>query len=253
MAVSAGNALRERIAAGEVALGISLTSGSVHAAEMCAHSGLDYVYLDQQHGITSLDTLVGQLRALAGSPVTPLVRVLRNDSGLIGQALDADAAGVIVPMVNTAEEARAAVRACRYPPEGLRSWGPVRARWGLGNDPAQVNLQVLCFVMIENREAVKNVREIVGVPGVDGVYIGPSDLALSMGLKPQLALQDGEHAAAVTQILEACRAARRVAAISGNPLEMRGPGFGMVSVGSDTGFLQAGLDRVDQLRRELGQ
>lgn len=253
MAASAGNALRERIGADEVALGISLTSGSVHAAEMCAHSGLDYVYLDQQHGITSVDTLTAQLRALAGSPVTPLVRVLRNDSGLIGQALDVGAAGVIVPMVNTVDEARAAVRACRYPPEGLRSWGPVRARWSLGSDPAQVNPQVLCLVMIENREAVQNVREIVSVPGVDGVYIGPADLAVSMGLRPQLALQDGEHAAAVAGIVQACRAAGRVAAISGNPREMRGFGFGMVSVGSDTGFLQAGFDRAEELRRDLGR
>jgi 4-hydroxy-2-oxoheptanedioate aldolase len=251
VALSAGSALRERIAASEVAVGISLTSGSVHAAEMCAHSQLDYVYIDQQHGMVSLDTLVSQLRALASGHVTPLVRVLRNDPGLIGQALDVGAAGVIVPMVNTAEEARAAVGACRYPPEGVRSWGPVRARYGLGTDPALVNSQVLCFVMIENREAVSNTSEIVGVPGVDGVYIGPADLGVSMGLEPQLALREGEHAGSVAAIVAACRAAGRVAAISGNPSEMRSLGFGMVSVGSDTGFLQAGLDRAAQLRREL--
>jgi 4-hydroxy-2-oxoheptanedioate aldolase len=251
VALSAGSALRERIAAGEVAVGISLTSGSVHAAEMCAHSQLDYVYIDQQHGLISLDTLVSQLRALASGLVTPLVRVLRNDPGLIGQALDVGAVGVIVPMVNTAEEARAAVRACRYPPEGTRSWGPVRARYGLGTDPVLVNSQVLCFVMIENREAVSNVREIVGVPGVDGVYIGPADLGVSMGLEPQLALREGEHADSVAAIVAACRGAGRVAAISGNPAEMRSLGFGMVSVGSDTGFVQAGLDRAAQLRHEL--
>lgn len=249
--MTAGNALRDRIAAGEVALGISLTSGSVHAAEMCAHSALDYVYLDQQHGLISLDTVVSQLRALAGSPVTPLVRVLRNDPGLIGQALDVGAAGVIVPMINTVEEARAAVRACRYPPEGMRSWGPLRARYGLGTDPELVNRQVLCFVMVENRDGVKSVGDIVAVPGVDGVYIGPADLGLSMGLKPELALREGEHADSVAEILAACRAAGRVAAISGSPLELRGRGVGMVSVGSDTAFMQAGLDQVGQLRREL--
>ncbi|MGC2378433.1 MAG: aldolase/citrate lyase family protein [Mycobacterium sp.] len=245
------SALKQRIAAGEVALGISCTSGNVHAAEMCAHSELDYVYLDQQHGMTPLDTLVNQLRALAGSPVTPLVRVLRNDPGLIGQALDAGAQGVIVPMVNTVEEARNAAQACRYPPDGVRSWGPLRARFGLGTDPALVNPEVFCFVMVENRAGLKNVHDIVHVPGVDGIYVGPADLAVSMGLKPRLALQEGEHADAVAQIVAACRGAGRVAAISGNPREMGDLGFGMVSVGSDTAFIQAGLDRVAAHRREL--
>lgn len=249
--VAPGSALRRRIAAGQVALGISLTSGNVHAAEMCAHSELDYVYFDTQHGMTSLDTLISQLRAMAGSPVTSLVRVLRNDPGLIGQVLDAGAVGVIVPMVSTADEARDAARACRYQPAGVRSWGPLRARFGLGTDPALVNPQVLCFVMIESREGVTNAEDIVHVPGVDGVYIGPADLAVSMGLKPQLALQEGEHAEAVARIVAACRAAGRVAAISGNPRQMGGLGFGMVSVGSDTAFIQAGLDRAAAQRREL--
>ena len=246
-------ALKRRIAADEVALGISFTLGSVHAVELCAHSSLDYVYFDQQHGLTSLDTLINQLRVIAGSPVTPLVRVLGNDPGLIGQVLDVGAEGVIVPMVNSAEDARLAVAGCRYPPEGVRSWGPIRARFGLGSDPEEVNSRVLCFVMIETRDAVKNVEEIVAVPGVDGVYIGPADLGVSMGLKPKVGLQDGEHAQAVKRVVTACRAARRVAAISGRPREMSGLGFGMVSVGSDTGFIQAGLDQAGELRQELAR
>lgn len=244
-------ALKRRIAVGETALGISFTLGNVHAVELCAHSTLDYVYFDQQHGLTSLDTLINQLRAIAGSPVTPLVRVLRNDPGLIGQVLDAGAEGVIVPMVNSADDARLAVQGCRYPPDGVRSWGPVRARFGLGSDPAEVNGQVLCFVMIETRDAVKNVEEIVATPGVDGAYIGPADLGVSMGLRPRVGLQDGEHAEAIKRVVAACRAAHRVAAISGRPGEMSGLGFGMVSVGSDTGFIQAGLDQAAELRQEL--
>lgn len=246
-------ALKRRIAAGEVALGISFTLGSAHAVELCAHSGLDYVYFDQQHGLTSLDTLIDQLRVIAGSPVTPLVRVLRNDPGLIGQVLDVGAEGVIVPMVNSADDARLAVQACRYPPEGIRSWGPIRARFGLGSDPIQVNPQVLCFVMIETRDAVKNVDEIVTVPGVDGVYIGPADLAVSMGLQPKAGLQEGEHAQAIKRVVAACRAAERVSAISGSPGDMSSLGFGMVSVGSDTSFIQAGLDQAGELRRELAR
>ena len=244
-------ALKRRIVAGETALGISFTLGNVHAVELCAHSSLDYVYFDQQHGLTSLDTLINQLRVIAGSPVTPLVRVLRNDPGLIGQVLDAGAEGVIVPMVSSADDARLAVQGCRYPPDGVRSWGPVRARFSLGSDPVEVNTKVLCFVMIETRDAVSCVEEIVATPGVAGVYIGPADLGVSMGLKPKVGLQEGEHAEAIKRVVAACRAAHRVAAISGRPGEMSGLGFGMVSVGSDTGFIQAGLDQAAELRQEL--
>ena len=105
--------------------------------------------------------------------------------------------------------------------------------------------------MIETRDAVKNVEEIVAVPGVDGVYLGPADLGVSMDLKPKVGLQDGEHADAIKRVVAACRAAHRVAAISGRPGQMSGLGFGMVSVGSDTGFIQDGLDQAAELRREL--
>jgi len=245
------SALRRRLAAGEVAVGVSFTSGNVHAAEMAAHADLDYVYFDQQHGLISLDTLIASLRAMQGTLVTPLVRVLRNDAGLIGQALDAGAEGVIVPMVNSVEDASAAARASRYQPDGIRSWGPTRATFGLGTDPGPVNDAVLCFVMVETRTGVEHVDEIVGTPGIDGVYVGPADLAVSMGLPPQVALQDGEHTDAVDAIIAACTMAGKACAISGNPSVMGKRGFRMVTAGSDTGFMRAGLDRAVALRREL--
>lgn len=245
------SALRRRLAAGQVAVGISFTSGNVHAVEMTAHTGLDYVYFDLQHGMTSLDTLLSQLRAVQGRPITALVRVLRNDPGLIGQALDAGAEGVIVPMVNSVEDARAAAAACRYQPDGVRSWGPTRATFGLGTDPATVNGAVLCLAMVETREGVAHVEEIMRTPGIDGAYVGPADLAVSMGLTPKVALQDGEHAAAIDTIVAACAGNGKPAAISGNPKAMGERGFRMVTAGSDTGFVQAGLDRAVALRAEL--
>src|SRR5258708_5435031 len=108
------NTLKSRLAEGKLAVGVSCTSGSVHLAELFARAGLDYVYLDMQHGLPSFDVLPDQLRGFAATTTTPLVRVLRNDPGLIGQVLDAGAHGVIVPMVNSVDEARLAVAGCRY-------------------------------------------------------------------------------------------------------------------------------------------
>jgi 4-hydroxy-2-oxoheptanedioate aldolase len=245
------NHLRQRLDAGKVAVGVSCASGSVHAAELMARAGLDYVYLDMQHGLTSFDVLPHQLRGFSGTTTTPLVRVLRNDPGLIGQVLDAGAHGVIVPMVNTAGEARSAVAGCRYQPEGVRSWGPLRAAFGLGSDPRQVNAQVLCLVMVETAGGIEHVEEIARVPGVDGIYIGPADLAVSMGLAPAVALQPGKHADAVARIAAACAAAGKFAAMSGSPQELAPLGFRMITAGSEVGFLQAGMARVAEMRKEF--
>jgi 4-hydroxy-2-oxoheptanedioate aldolase len=249
--MAATNTLKARLSEGKVVVGVSCASGNVHAVEIFARSDLDYVYLDMQHGMTSLDVLLNQLRAFSGTTTTPLVRVLRNDAGLIGQALDAGAHGVIVPMVNTVDEARLAVAGCRYQPAGVRSWGPLRAAFGLGTDPEHVNNEVLCLVMVETVGGIDNVEAIAAEPGVDGIYIGPADLAVSMGLKPGIALQDGPHTDAVARIVAACQAAGKVAAMSGNPRALADLGFRMVTAGSEAGFLQAGLSRTLEQRAEV--
>jgi len=242
------NTLRHTLAEGGIAVGVSCATGNVHATELFARSDLDYVYLDQQHGLVSFDTVVNQLRTFAGRRTTPLVRVLRNDAGLIGQVLDAGAHGVIVPMVNSVEEAERAVAACRYQPAGVRSWGPIRAAFGLGTDPATVDAEVLCLVMVETRGGLEEVERIAAVPGVDGIYIGPSDLAVSMGLGPGIAFQEGAHARAIARIRAACDAAGKVTGASGDPVELVEQGFRMVTGGSETGFLGAGLARVLERR-----
>lgn len=249
--MSESNRLKALLAQGGVAVGLSCSTGNVHAVELMAHSEVDYIYLDQQHGLTSFDVLLAQLRAFAGTTTTPLVRVLSNDSALIGQALDAGAHGVIVPMVNTVEDAHAAVAGCRYQPAGVRSWGPLRARFGLGSDPEQVDAQVLCFVMVETLEGIDNVERIAAVRGVDGIYIGPADLAVSMGLAPGLQIQAGAHADAIARIVRACDAAGKVAAMSGDPSHLAAQGLRMVTAGGDAAFLQAGLNSVVQARQEL--
>ncbi|MBC7724238.1 MAG: hypothetical protein H7146_05750 [Burkholderiaceae bacterium] len=248
------NRLKAKLGRGETAVGLSCALGSAQIAEEFALAGFDYVYIDQQHGMTSQDTLLGMLRAIARSSTTPLVRVAENNAALIGQALDAGAEGIIVPMVNTADDARRAVDACQYHPEGRRSWGPIRARYGLGADPEVVNREVLCLVMIETAEALANVDEIVSTPGVDGVYLGPADLGISLGFAPLAFEQTTEPAqfAAIERIRLACAGADRIMGISGDPGNLSAAGFRMITAGMDAMLIRsaiAGITRLDPVPR----
>jgi 4-hydroxy-2-oxoheptanedioate aldolase len=175
-------------------------------AELLAGAGVDYVCVDQQHGIIDYDSMVPMLQAIRAAGAAPITRVLSNDPFLIMKALDAGAWGVIVPMIDDAEAAARAVAACRYPPRGIRSWGPTRASVALdSSDPEVLGGEVLCLVMIETRKGLENVEEISATPGLDGIYIGPSDLAISLELSPTLDVTEEAHVEAVNRIREACR------------------------------------------------
>jgi 4-hydroxy-2-oxoheptanedioate aldolase len=171
-----GADLRARLAAGEPAYGVWCALDGVLAAEVAARAGVDWACLDFQHGAASFETAGYAFQAISAAGVAPLARVAANDHWLIGRALDFGAAGVIVPMVDGPDEARHAVEAVRYPPEGTRSYGPVRA---VAHDR-----EPLCIVMCESGRSVETLAEICAVPGVDAVYVGPRDLALSHGLEP---------------------------------------------------------------------
>ncbi|HJQ48426.1 MAG TPA: aldolase/citrate lyase family protein [Amycolatopsis sp.] len=235
------NRLRGILESGATAVGLACHTGDPHVAETLAMAGFDYVYLDQQHSVGGLASPVEMVRATARTGTTALVRVAANDPVLIGRALDAGAEGVIVPNVESAEEARRAAAAAHYPPDGVRSWGPTRSVFGLGADPATVNGQVLCLVMIETAEGVARAKEITAVPGVHGVYVGPGDLAVSLGLDPVIGPKDERHRAAVAEICGACAAAGIAAGITGDPVTEAGRGFRMVTAASDVAFLKSGL------------
>ncbi len=191
---------------GRTAFGIWSMAPDPFVAELVARTGYDYVCVDCQHGLADFAATVSIFQSTDAAGAVPLVRVLSNDAGLIGRALDAGARGVIVPLVNDAEEAARAVAACRYPPDGVRSYGPVRAAEVLGsNTPGDLDGAVLCFVMVETREGLERVEEIAATPGLDGIYIGPADLALSLGLAPTLEITVKEHVEAVRRIRGACR------------------------------------------------
>ena len=242
------NPLKAAWAEGRTAFGLWTTVPGSIGAEILAGTGVDYVCVDQQHGVIGYDAMVPMFQAIRAEGPAPITRVLSNDPFLIMKALDAGAWGVIVPLVNNAEEAARAVAACRYPPRGMRSYGPVRAAGVIGSrDPEELGGEVLCLVMVETRGALERVEEITGTPGVDGAYIGPSDLALSLGLPPTLDIQEGEHAAAIERIKEACHRngiAAGIHAPSGEWARRHAEaGFDFVTVATDAALLRASASR----------
>jgi len=158
-----------------------LSIPNAFTAEVMAEQGYDSITIDLQHGVIDYQVAVGMLQAMRASEVTPLVRVPWLDPAAIMKALDAGAYGVICPMIDNGAQAAELVSYVRYPPAGVRSYGPTRAVFSAGtNYGAEADDTVLCFAMIETAEAFRNVEEIVSTAGLDGVYIGPSDLTLGL-------------------------------------------------------------------------
>lgn len=200
------NLVKQKWQRGEIAYGAWLTIPSAYSAEIVAHAGFDWVCVDMQHGHIDYQVALTMLLALSTTDTTPFVRVPWNEPGIIGKVLDAGAMGVIIPMVNSSDEARAAVTACRYPPQGARSYGPGRAALYAGADYFDhANDEIAVVPMIETREAVACLDDILAVPGIDAVYVGPADLSISLGMRPGL-VNDGEWEEARQKISAACHA-----------------------------------------------
>ncbi len=242
------NRLRAIWSAQGAALGGWLTVPSGVSAEIMAHAGFDWLCVDMQHGLIDYSQMVHMLQGMSSTDAVPLVRVPWNEPGIIGKSLDAGAWGVIVPMVNSAEQARAAVSACRYAPVGARSYGPLRANQVAGPDYfRRANDEVVCIVMVETAQAVDGVEEIVAVPGVDAVYIGPADLSVTYGLPPAPDQDDQVFTDALARVVDACTRHGVIAGIAGN-VQTAGPrlqqGFRFVEVASDIGLLGLGAARA---------
>ncbi|MFK8079046.1 MAG: HpcH/HpaI aldolase/citrate lyase family protein [Granulosicoccus sp.] len=188
-----------------------LSVGNSLTAEIMAAQGYDSITVDMQHGIIDYGTAITMLQAIRASGVTPIVRVPWLDPATIMQALDTGAYGIICPMVNTREQAEQLVSYCRYPPHGTRSFGPTRAIFSAGSDYAsQANSEVFCLAMIETAEAVSNLEEIAATPGLDGLYIGPADLTISVTdgrLPPGFDRQEEEMLAVIDKIRKAAQSA----------------------------------------------
>jgi 4-hydroxy-2-oxoheptanedioate aldolase len=243
------------MAAGQPAFGYALELGSPIAAELMATTGVDFIMIDTQHGSFGPDSTISALMAItAGGAATPMARVAFNDYTRIGRLLDEGALGIVVPMVHTAEAARAAADACRFPPLGTRSWGWGRAGRSGDDYGDAVNAQIFVAVQIESAEAAANAEAILATPGVDGCWIGPGDLALSLGLHPRDAQGDERHEQAIARVLDACRNTGKIPGFAAyTPEEARlraAQGFLFLTAGSDVEILltgaRAGVDALTQ-------
>jgi 4-hydroxy-2-oxoheptanedioate aldolase len=236
------NTLKKIWAKGEAVVNGWLAIPSAFSAEVMAHQGFDSLVVDMQHGVVDYQVAVTMLQAISTTPTVPMARVPWNDPARLMKILDAGVYGVICPMINTREEAETLVRHCKYPPRGHRSWGPVRASIYAGADYGDhANDDIVVMPMIETAEAMKNLDEILSVPGVDAVYVGPSDLSLALGCKPRLDQTDAPVVEAQQKIVEACKKHGVVAGIhnntSGYALKMIEAGYQFVTLASDSRFL----------------
>ena len=181
------NEIRKKWSKGETVVNGWLAIPSSFSAETMAHQGWDSITIDMQHGMVDYQSAVAMLQAISTTGTMPLCRVPWLDPGIIMKMLDAGSYGIVCPMVNTADDAQRFVTACRYPPRGQRSFGPIRASLYGGGDYAQcANDEIIPFAMIETAEALDNLDDILSVEGVDAIYIGPADLSNALGCTPRL-------------------------------------------------------------------
>jgi 4-hydroxy-2-oxoheptanedioate aldolase len=241
--------LRERLEAGDTVLNGWLHLPGGVSAEVMGRAGYDSLTIDLQHGLVGDGGLVSTLHAIAATPAAPVVRVPWLHPPDLMRALDAGAAGVICPMVDTPEQARALVRACRYAPLGARSYGPTRARLHYGDAYAErADADTVVLAMIETREALENLEAILDTPGLSGVYVGPADLSLSLTGRASMDFRAGPAAPAVERV--AAEASRRglVAGIftQGGDLARHAIalGYRFVTAGSDLALLGGAAEAV---------
>lgn len=240
------NTAKQTMLAGKPAFGYSIGLGSPLSAEAISDSGIDFVMLDRQHGSWGDDSTIAALIAMRAGAATPMARVLHSDFALIGRLLDEGMMGIIVPMVNTAEDAKAVADACHFPPLGQRSWGWGRART-YGNDYSDwIDEQVFVAVQIETAQAAENAEAILATPGIDGCWVGPSDLSLSLGFHPSKMDERVEHARALEKVLKACENTGKISGIAGrsvaDAVKRAEQGFQFITAGSDLGFILAGAE-----------
>lgn len=237
--------LRARWTRGETTTNCWLMIPQAFVAEIASLAGFDSLCIDMQHGLVDFDAVTGMLQATTAARKPTLVRVPWNEPSILMRVLDMGAAGVIVPMVETAEEAERAVAACFYPPRGNRSFGPSRAAVVMPDYFERAQNGLLVFVMIETRKALDNLDEILETPGLSGVYVGPADLSLSLGFPPEMDSGRQVHQEAVKRIIKACHERHLVIG-----LHSYGPEFAAVAAEWGVDFVTIATD-ASALRMDL--
>lgn len=249
------NPLKAILNRGDAVLTAWLSIPSAVSAETMGHLGYDAATLDLQHGLFSFEQTLGIFQALSSTPAVPMARVDGNDAVAIGRVLDAGAYGIICPMINSAAEARAFVSACRYHPVGTRSYGPARGQLYGGADYfPKANGEILAIGMVETRAGLEALDEILAVDGLDGIFVGPNDLAIAFGKMPVSESDDPEIVAAIAHIRARTRAAGKIAGIlaSSGPAAVKrmAQGFNFVTSGGDAGLMTAGARNSVGIVRE---
>ena len=240
------NKLRELFKAGKPIINSWLAVPSSFSAEVMANQGWDSLTIDMQHGLIDYPNAVNMLQAISTTETTPIARVNWNEPGQIMKILDAGCYGIICPMVSNRKEAENFVQACQYPPKGYRSFGPIRASIYGGEDYAKhADNEILKLAMIETKEALEKLDEILDTPNLDGIYIGPADLSLAVGEEPSFDKAENTKAyKEILRILEAAKKRNLLAGLHNGTAEyakkMLSKGFNLVTVGSDSRFIAAG-------------
>ena len=258
------NKLKEIFKKGGSAINGWLQIPNSFTAELMANQNWDSLTLDMQHGVIDYSHAISMLQAISTTDVVPLARVNWNEPGQIMKILDAGAYGIICPMVSNRKEAENFVQACMYPPRGYRSYGPIRGLVYGGPDYAdEANNEILKFAMIETKESLDNLDEIMQTPGLDGIYIGPADLSLAIGEKPSFDKPEGDPVyKVIMKILEHAKKNKIIAGIQNGQPEyadkMIKKGFQLVTIGTDQRFMTAaakaalGIIRKDQ-KKDTGK
>lgn len=247
--------VRQRWQQREVAFGCWLFAPTLSSVEHLRDVGCDFIAFDMQHGAVDWRDVHLTLSALRDSDVTPIVRIPWLDPSAAMRVLDAGVEGVVCPTIDTPQQCAQFVRACRYPPDGFRSWGPLRRR-SVGEaleSPGETNARVITIPQIESATALENVRAIVSTPGVDAVYVGPADLSLSEGGPPVIDYRDEVAATKFRHIVAECHAAGvKAGFVSMSPADV--PillewGADLITVASDLRLLTAGASEALQAAR----
>ena len=250
------NKLKKMILEGKPIINGWLQIPSSFSAEVMAHQGWDSLTIDMQHGVVDYPNAVQMLQSISTTEVTPLARVNWNEPGQIMKILDAGSYGIICPMVSNRKEAENFVKACRYPPDGYRSFGPIRGLLYGGSDYGRyANEEILKFAMIETKESLENLDSIMSTPGLSGIYIGPADLSLAIGEEPSFDKPEGDKVYnTIMKILEHAKKNKIIAGIHNMSADyadkMIKKGFQLVTVGSDQRFITAGAkDAVSKFKQ----
>ena len=243
------NRLLQAWEAGQATLNGWLSIPDAGSAEVMAHAGWDSLTLDMQHGLIDYPQALSMLRAISTTDTVPLVRVPWLDEGFIMKMLDAGAYGIICPMISTQEQAHHFTRACRYPPRGSRSFGPTRAKLYAGKDYSDHADDILpTIAMIETLEALDNLEAILQVEELTGVYVGPADLSLAHGFKPNFDQEEPSVFQAIEHIIKTAKVmGKRVGihnATVSYAMRMVTMGADFVTVGSDMSLMSSGANAI---------